>query len=210
MSEADILIDSDAFLILAGAGRIDSALELLGFNHQRAFRLSPLPQMIGRSKPIREKYPAAARRQALMACSRIRGIVDRPDDELFQRLIEVRDIDDGEALLYGLLAERPLTLLASGDKRAMIALCSDESVADIQRSVAGRVICLESVLRRVVARDGVAAVAQSFLPVMKTYKTLQIVFSEQNRTDESQCLVALDSCLDALKRQVGEGFLYEP
>ena len=209
MAKAALLIDSDVFLVLAGAGVLDQAIELLGCDRDCAFRRAPLPQMIGRSASLQACYSADVRRRAQVACTQIAGIGDRPRDDILQRLLTVTDIDDGEALLYGLLAECPLYLLASGDKRAMLALSGEPSVADIREAVAGRVICLESILRRMVLRDGVNKVAPHFRCVRDSHQSLRVILSDANSSDQAQCLKALDSYLRDLTRAVGQDFLYE-
>lgn len=210
MGDAVLLIDSDAFLLLAGTGLLDRALQLLNFDKSRVFRLPPLPHMIGRSASIKKRYRADARLAAQLACTEIKGVAARPDDDLLQQLIAVPEIDEGEALLYGLLAERPTCLLASGDKRAMVALGTRPEVASIRQMVASRVICLETVLRLLVIEDGPTAVGGKLLNAVASHKTLEVVFSPRNINDQKRCLAALDSYIADLKRQVGQGFLYEP
>ena len=162
-----------------------------------------------RSASLQARYSPDVRRRAQVACSQIEGISDRPQDDIFQRLLGVAEIDEGEALLYGLLAERPLYLLASGDKRAMVALSGEPIVADIRQAVAGRVICLESILRRMVLRDGVSKVAQQFRCVRDSHQSLRVILSDASSGDQDQCIKALDSYLRDLTRGVGQDFLYE-
>lgn len=125
-----LLIDSDAFVLLAGAGVLEQAIELLGFDPAHALRLSPLPAMLGRGRAFK-RYPADLLQRAQIACARIVALESRPDPVLFEQLVSVPDIDEGEALLYATVAEKENWVLLSGDKRAMKALAGEQSlVAD--------------------------------------------------------------------------------
>ncbi len=53
MAQAALLIDSDVFLVLAGAGVLDQVITLLGCARDRTLRLGPLPQMIGEVRHCR-------------------------------------------------------------------------------------------------------------------------------------------------------------
>ncbi len=136
-------------------------------------------------------------------------ITDRPGDELLQTLIAFPEIDDGEALLYALLAEQPTLILASADKRAMRIVGSTDDPTGIRDSIVGRVIALETVLHQLVSHDGVQPIAEAFA-VFPDHKTLQVIFSPVNSTDDERCLASLESYLHDLKNTVGDDFLYEP
>jgi len=209
MAERRLLIDSDAFILLSGAGLLDRVLTLLGFDRSLACRLSALPHMIRRGKRFQQLCSPDTRDRALEACSSVSEITDRPGDELLQKLIAFPEIDDGEALLYALLAEQPTFLLASADKRAMQTVGSRADPISIRHAIAGRVICLETVLRLLFVHDGVDAIARAFA-VFPDHKTLQIVLSPLNSADQERCLASLESYLRDTKRIVGNDFLYEP
>lgn len=209
MAEQRLLIDSDAFVLLSGAGLLDRVLVLFGFDRTTAYRLSPLPHMIRRGRRFQQLCQPDTRDRVLEACLVVPEITDRPGDELLQTLIAFSEIDDGEALLYGLLAEQPTMMLASADKRAMKVVGSLDNPTGIRDSIAGRVLTLETVLHQLVRQDGVEPIADAFA-VFPDHKTLQIVFSPVNSTDEERCLASLESYLRELKSTVGNDFLYEP
>jgi hypothetical protein len=106
MAERRLLIDSDAFVLLSGADLLDRGLALLGFDRNSACRLSALPYMIRRGKRFLQLCQPSTRDRALAACSVVPEITDRPSDGLLQTLIAFPGIDDGEALMYALLAEQ--------------------------------------------------------------------------------------------------------
>lgn len=91
----------------------------------------------------------------------------------------------------------------------MLKIGAAPELHDIRAGIAGRVICLEVVLRLLVTSDGVAAATRAF-SVFPDHKTMQVVFSEVNAGDQEKCQASLDSYLRDLKRTVGSDFLYEP
>jgi len=206
MPEGPVLVDSDIFVLLAGARLLDRALALLGFSRDSSRRLPALPHMLARGRKFAQLMNPQTRKLALGACETVPEIADRPGDEVFQQLLDVPDIDAGEAVLYGLLAEQPACVLASADKRAMQAVGSQPELTGVRQRVAGRVICLETVLELLMRHDGVEATAHAFA-VFPQYKTFQVVFSSHNATDQARCLASLRSYLRDLKRQVGDDFL---
>jgi hypothetical protein len=55
----------------------------------------------------------------------------------------VQNIDTGEALLLAVGATARNTLVITGDKRSLAALCSHESIAHLANALAGRVVSME-------------------------------------------------------------------
>ncbi|NLG44747.1 MAG: hypothetical protein GX547_16010 [Phycisphaerae bacterium] len=209
MPDQRLLIDNDAFLRLSGAGVLERAVQQLGFAREQVLRLPSLPYMIQKSKSLQKRYAPALLARASANCPLIHPITNQPDAELMARLSNNPQVDGGEVLLYGLLVEHPLYLLASNDKRAMRALASDPRLIDIRDAVAGRVICLERIIRQFLGIHGQDATARFFQPVLDCDIMLQVVLSPATVAVPGRCALALDAYLADLKRSVGEGFLYE-
>jgi hypothetical protein len=211
MAERRLLIDSDVFVLLAASGSLLRLAELLGFSLDQLGRLAALPHMLRHGKSFRRKYPEEVRAIAGSVAEAVPAIVDRPqDDDRLQLLLSIKGIQEGEALLYGLLAESQDCWLTSGDKTAMRALVAQPSLQPVHSLVAGRIICLESILKKLVHADGVAAVAPAWLPLRDTYKSLAIIFSDVNCRGQRQCLECLDSMLNDLQNTLGSDFLLLP
>src|SRR5207247_3144745 len=132
--------------------------ELLGFSPEQLGRLAALPHMLRSGKSFRKRYSQDVRDKASTVADAVPAILERPqDDDRLQLLLSIKGIDEGEALLYGLLAESADCWLTSGDKTAMRAFAGQESLQPVRSLIAGRVICLESILKKLVQADGVAA-----------------------------------------------------
>lgn len=211
MPERRLFVDSDIFVLLAASGSLPRVAELLGFSLEQLGRLAALPHMLRNGKSFRKKYAQDVRDKASSVADAVPAIVERPqDDERLELLLSIRGIDEGEALLYGLLAESTHCWLTSGDKTAMRALVGQESLQSVRSLIAGRVICLESILKMLIRADGVAAIAQAWLPLKDSYKSLAVIFSEVNCKDQDQCLECLDSIVNDLQNTLGLDFLHLP
>jgi len=204
MEERLLLVDSDIFILLAGAGMLDRAIELFGFSRSTTRRLEALPYQL-RKWEASGSYPRHVCNAALQQCRAVAALTEQPMGlNAVSRLLDVKGIHSGEAVLYALLMERPSYYLASGDKRGMVAVATAPELADIRSAVAGRIICLEAVLGMLIREDGPDAVKAAFVPLCTCNKSLTVFFSE------TDCLEAVHSYFNDLVRQTGEGFLMVP
>jgi hypothetical protein len=208
MAERELLVDSDNFIVFAASGLLPRAAEVLGFNLPDLKRLDALPHMLRGSKTYREKYSERTRQLAFEVAEKVSPIIARPkDDDVLQLLISTPGIDEGEALLYGLVAETESCFLTTGDKRSMRSL-GLPALAPICRKVSGRIICLETVLKKLIVADGVEVIYAAMQSLVPNHKSLVTILSEANRADQRQCVECLDSVLGSLKAELGADFLF--
>ena len=73
-----LLIDTDAFVILAGAGLIDRTAELLGFEPHQGRRLYPVENQFTRGRIFKQRYPEAVRQTALAKAKLVTPLRERP------------------------------------------------------------------------------------------------------------------------------------
>lgn len=211
MIRGRLVIDSDVFILLAGSDLLMPALSLLGIQPADAQRLPALEYQLQRSSRWARVYPEGVRRMALAACRRIPPLTERPtSDAALQQLIAVEAIDEGEALVFALMIEQHGLYLASGDKRAMRALATAPHLRQVRDGIAGRVLCLESLLRLLVERQGLEAIADALPPVRDQYQTLRVAFSAGVATTKMSFDAAITGYLTDLIRDTGPGFLYLP
>ena len=112
--------------------------------------------------------------------------------------------------MFALLAENRSWLLTTGDRRLLVALATDPDLGGVCADLAGRLVCLETLIRLLVVHDGLEKTAAAFAPVRETNQKLEVIFSEGNASNLKECLAAIDSYLLALRREVGESSLYAP
>lgn len=210
MSERLLFIDTDMLVLLGGSGTLPAALALLGFLPDQVRRLAAAPHQLERSRRFKDTYPAPVLQAARRAAAGIAPVSEQPaDDALVDQLARVSDVDLGEAELIALLAEHDGFYLTTGDKRALVALATDHGLADVRARVAGRLICLESILKRLVQDRGAGAMAKAFAAVM-THRTIGVLFTEAQVRSDDVCLEGIESYLNDLIQKTGEGFLYLP
>lgn len=210
MSERLLLIDSDAFILLAGAGLLLRSIELLGFEPQDSRRLQALEPMLRKPARSLRRYPAEVVSRALEACKTIPALELLPDAGT-QALFEGRiGVDAGEALLFGVVARHSLCLMASNDKTAMRTVATDPGLQELRSRVAGRVVCLESLTRLLLERDDPEAVARAFGGRFASDKRLAAILSMGMDGQPEECLAAVDSFLAGLRRELGADFLWSP
>lgn len=210
MEPEGLFVDTSAFVLLAGADLFEPAVEILGLGLENVRRLHAIEAQLTRGRAFKERYSDAVRSAALGLCARVAPVDTAPDPDLLERLVNVPRIDDGEAVLFGLVAERGGFCLLSDDKASMIALASDPEVRDIRDRVAGRVITLETVIELLVEHDGAEQVAQKINTVREANTMLRVVFSRGAHTTAELCREGLRAYLDDLGHHLGEDFLYRP
>lgn len=209
MSKRRLLIDNDAFVLLAGARLLDDAIAEVGFAVAEARRLRSLEFMLRKGARAFQKYPAEVISRALEACVRILPLEEVPSrgtQSAFERAIGV---DEGEAVLYGVVAESEFHFLASNDKTATRAVARAAELADIRARVAGRIVCVEWLVRRFLATLGPEMTAQRFTQLIATDKRLAAILSPATTGRPEDCLVAAGSFLSGLRRDLGQGFLFD-
>lgn len=203
-----ILIDNDLFILLAGSDLLEAACESLGFSFADLRRLDALKYMLLKPGRSLQKKPQAVLDKALAACDRVASLQTRPNsDDILSRLTVFTEIDGGEALLYATICENDCWLLGSGDIRAMVKLSNEESLVDIRKAVAGRVISLEVVCECLVKTRDVEFIQRAFQPVLGCDAKLMSLFGGTSYTRDCR-LAAISSYRKHLESQVGSDLLY--
>lgn len=205
-----LLIDSDAFILLAGAGLLTRAIELLGFQVRNSRRLGALEPMLRKPSRSLKRHPAEALSRALEACKVVSPLERAPDDATKAMLGEHPNVDDGEALIFAVVATHTHCLMASNDKTAMRAVATDPGLRKLRSKVAGRVICLEALVRLLLQHDGPKAIAQAFGGHGASDRRLAAILSCVAGGRPQDCLPAADSFLARLEEEFGAGFLWRP
>jgi len=206
-----ILIDTDAVIVLAGSGLLQEALAQLGLGPEHAQRLPALRSQLQRGRKFR-KYAPEVRDTALAQAGGLAPATGARDTDLVDQLLRISDIDDGEAHLLALLCESETMLLASGDKRALAALTchASGSAGSVAQRAAGRIICLEQVLRLLVVALGADTVGRAIRGACPDHVTFRVVFSDTNLTRDDLCLDALDQYIRDLDEATGGTLLWRP
>jgi hypothetical protein len=189
MTKRRLLVDNDAFILLSGAGFLQQAIESLGCSFENARRLQSLEFMLRKPARCLLKYSADVRNRALEQCGRMPSLEIRPASTLLEQFVTVQEVDDGEAVLYGLVAEQPHCMLASNDKRAMLAVATDRRLASVREAVSGRIICMETVVKVLIGMESPSIVAERFGGLNCSDKRLATVLSLAGSGRPQDCFV---------------------
>ena len=207
MSERRLLIDNDAFVLLAGANLLEEAVGEAGFVIAESRRLRSLEFMLRKPARAFQKYPAEAINRALQACARIAPVEHSPDVALLDVFTEIVGVDEGEAVLFGLMAEHQFHFLASNDKTAMRAVATNPKLQEVRKRIAGRVYCMELLVEKLLVSIGPEVVAQRFAPLMPIEKRISTILSPAITGRPQDCRGAIQSFLDGLRHELGDDFL---
>jgi hypothetical protein len=150
-----LLIDNDALLKLARYGLLDAAVKIFGVSYLdiqilATAKYSLLP---AKNRLLRCKDEDSANRLEEFLTNSLPLDIANTDPSQLDALSAVPGIDAGEALLLATAASDPQTFVITGDKRALVSLCTDSSISNVANALAGRVVTLEWVLWRLVKND---------------------------------------------------------
>jgi len=201
-----LLLDTDFFVLMAGANLITPVLEALGCDLGRTRRLAPLPYMLKKGRLAR-RYPEGVRDKASAWCERIEPVEARPSTDFLEPLLEV--VDEGEALLLATVAGLSDGIVATGDKRACGAIAMAPTLSEIRPRLAGKVLCLEVVLELLLNRLGFQKVATALIPVRDYSTTLRLLLPEAGATSEEHFRAGLASHVRSLRHDAGV-LLFQP
>jgi hypothetical protein len=201
-----LLVDSDAFILLAGSGHLGHVLSLLELTLDDCRYIAALPFMFRRKLSRGLPAPVIARIEAAFAQARVLDM--QPSPSLQEQLVAIPEIDVGEAVLFGILAENQSFLLTTNDKRALRSLSTTAELATIRAAVAGRIIPIESIARRLCQTHTVAAIAPGFVEVAAKDTFLATVFTPHAIANPDQCFEAIDSYLADVRKECGEDLFF--
>jgi hypothetical protein len=205
-----ILLDNDALLKLARYGLLHEAVALFECTPKDVrvlatakYRLLPAKNRLQCCKD----EESAARLEAFLKTSNPldAGLAD-PD--LLDVLNAVPNIDAGEALLLAVGANNRDTLVITGDKRSLAALCSHDSVADVSKALAGRVVSME-VLFSMLTEYQFTLIQERVRDKPDVDMTLKIVFGATVPADFESVKKGFNSYISDLRSRTGT-LLYVP
>jgi hypothetical protein len=199
-----ILIDNDALLKLARYGLLHEAVALFGCTPTdvrvlAAAKYSLLP--VRNRLRFCEDEESAARLEAFLRTSQPLD-AGSAEPDLLDVLNAIQNIDAGEALLLAVGATNRDTLVITGDKRSLAALCSHDSVAHVSNALAGRVVSME-VLFSILVEHQFAHVQECVRLKPNVDKALSIVFGVTTPANFNSVREGLNSYIRHLRNVTG-------
>lgn len=200
------LADNDIILKLACCDLLSEAVAALGVTLDDVLVLnSAVHKLLSPKKPGkgRVKQGEAEYERLRVFFDSVR-VIDRapPPDELFA-FNDVLGIDTGEAVLFSATGVYADCLLATSDKRSLIALCGagGEICGRVRERLKGRVICFEQTILRILDRVGFAPVLAKVVPSRHCDTALRAVFGSGLSATETGVCVGLSSYIEDFRQK---------
>jgi hypothetical protein len=200
-----ILIDNDALLKLARYGLLDEAVSLFGCVYANVYVLATAKYSL---LPTKDRLrfchdeESASRLEVFLSNSNpLNAQSVNPD--LLDALNSVANIDAGEALLFAVGATCRDSLIITGDKRSLIALCSNDSVAQVSNLLAGRVVSMEVLFLHLVEHNKFNHIQDCVRSKPDVDKALKIVFGVSTPVSLESVLEGLTSYINDLRKIAG-------
>ena len=202
-----LLIDTDILVLLAASGLLEQVTSSLGYESSQLRRLAAAPHQIRKSKSFRDQFGQAVLLKIEPIVAMILAAEAPTNLELLDELNSTEFIDEGEAQLMALAASQHLSLLVTGDKRAVIALAASTAHSCIG-ALQGKIVSLEAAILILLTKIQACELRKAFSAVLQ-HKTLRIVLSESTTTNHKNCVAAVESYYEDLRRQ-SSGLLINP
>lgn len=203
------LTDNDIILKLACCDLLSEAIAAVGVTLADVFVLnSAVHKLLSPKKPgkgkVKQSEPEYERLRAFFAAVQVIDVAPPPDEQL--AFNDVIGIDPGEAVLFSAMGVYADCILATSDKRSLIALCgaSGEVCLSVRHRLKGRVICFEQTILRIIDRMGFAPVLEKVVPARHCDTGLRAVFGSGLSATESGVREGLSSYIENLRRQTFE------
>lgn len=167
------LSDHDLILKLAACDLLDDALESLGCARDSVYVLATAPYVV---RPKAQKLGAQVAARVNEFFTHAKLIDWEPPPEEMLLFEDKLGIDSGEAILFASTAILTDFVLATGDKRCVLAMAGDPELAAIVRRVSGRVVCFEQIIQRCIRLRGFEVVSSKVMPARDCDKSLFAIF----------------------------------
>ncbi|MBE9139312.1 hypothetical protein IQ254_19270 [Nodosilinea sp. LEGE 07088] len=199
-----LLIDNDALLKLARYGLLNEAVALFGCTITDVRVLATAKYVLLPSKnPLLfcEDEESYSRLESFLKVAKPLD-TSLADPEFLDAMSAVQNIDTGEALLLAVGATASSTLVITGDKRSLAALCSHGSVAHLANALAGRVVPME-VLFSYLVKDQFTYIQKCVRSKSDVDKALNIAFGVSVPATYKSVQEALASYINHLRAVTG-------
>lgn len=199
-----ILIDNDALLKLACYGLLSEAVSFFECSPENAFVLATAKYSIlpdrNRLRFCEDKASATRLEKFFQASSLIN--VQQADPNLLDTLNTVQNIDVGEAILFAIGSTDRDSIVITGDKRSLAALCSHDSVATVYKGLERRVVSME-ILFLYLIENQFSYIQDRVRAKPSVDKALSIAFGVTEPTDLASVREGLNSYIQYLRSETG-------
>ena len=202
--------DNDVILKLSEYNLLDDACNALGVASDQVRVLPSAKHYFLRMCQKIDKggagsYSVAGLERAISFAEQAHAVEDYSN---LDWLADCDDIDIGEAQLATWAAgTAESALLLTGDKRFLKALARHDAARDVFYRLAGRVVCLEELVKALIEHLGFERVQEAVASSPQCDRALSNVFGSRFDLPESQVLAGLESLVRGITRDVGDNWL---
>jgi hypothetical protein len=199
------LLDNDAIFKLAACDLLGEFLKAIGITPDDVFVHPAAAYQIPASRGKQDKVDRYTTEGLDRAAEFVRSVrvVERVKDEEVAALAQVREIDDGEAILFAATAFLSDCRLITGDKRSLRALMLTRDCDPILKRIEGRVICFEQTVLMCIRQCGFDEVKRRVLPVIGCDTALRVAFGSGEQAQETSVIETLESYIGELRATTG-------
>jgi hypothetical protein len=199
-----VVADNDVLKKLACCDLYDEFLQ--------AFDVSPGEvSILNTAKPVltakrhRKQLDDASFHRLSAFLDAVNTITIAPDPAELLALTEQPNIDAGEAVLFSVTHQIKSSLMATGDKRSLgsLANADDKVCRRLCKRLAGKVVCFEQMIDRIVDHAGFDAVRDQLILGRECDKVLAIVLGSGLDASEDSFREGLSSYIADLRAQTG-------
>lgn len=198
-----LLADNDILLKLASCNLLDEALLVLNVTYRDIRVLKTLKYELRKNKKLSARYGTESIQRALDFIQQVSTIDSAINSDEQSLLSDVQGIDDGEIILFAATKDIPQFLIATGDKKALVALSASETCNFIVRRLSNRVICLEQLVLRIIFQFGFEAVLHKLSAAIECDNVLKVAFASGVDSTLDKSTDDLNHYIDLLRKQTG-------
>jgi hypothetical protein len=200
------LFDTDITIKLSSCNLLENTLRILGVTVDDVFVFREEAYRVYTYDPdVRKSYSPAAIQRAKKFINRVHRIETAVDLEE-QAYMSAADIDSGEQVIFSATRETSDFVVLTADRKALKILAHANGCGGIQNRTAGRVLCPENVLLRLISagdfagvRNGVVA-CLSHVPDAPCDAAFADAFPDGAETTEAHAQATLRSRVQDLNR----------
>jgi hypothetical protein len=161
--------------------------------------LSDAKYVFRNSSRIAKKYPAFIRESAISIVEKCQTIQPEVSQEL--RDLQIEGLDPGEIILISATKQEESFYLTTGDKRCITALAnsSEPGLIEIRERLAGKLICLEQLILKIINVQGFDVTLVKVIPAREYDKALKAIFGSGERCTQDNVLMALEAYIKDLR-----------
>ncbi len=199
----NVYFDNDVIHKLAACDLLREALQDLRVDAAFVLATARFKFYLKSPEKGAKRYGQSVHKRISNFVASARAITEEPNAEDIEVLNAVLGIDQGEAILFATVSRTSEDILLTGDKRSLIALAEHAGSQSICARLAGRVLCLEQVVQRIVSGRGFEHVRERVAPSVACDTVLQIIFREGLATTEAHAAEGLSSYVSDLRAKTG-------